>query len=214
MLTQGDKTGDRTIADVVKKYIAEKYNKPGKVYLGTPHRIDRPVSGVLVLTRTSKAHERMTELFRERGIQKEYVALVDSRDLDKTKLDQFIQDPSDKNPTYSLTNFLVKDKEKNTVKCCDSIASGAKKSKLLFQIGLSKSGRTAIHVFPETSRPHQIRVQLAAIGLSIIGDLKYGYPKPNKDKNICLASKAIEFIHPVKKEPVKVEIGVPPNWNF
>ena len=214
ILSQGDKTGDTSIDKIVKAYLKIKYNKPGEVYLGIPHRLDRPVGGVMVLARTSKAHVRMTELFRERKVDKEYVALVDTKNVERTDLEPYKVSAEAKLPVYRLHHFLQKNEKNNVVKCFDQQASRSKEAILEFRVGETRGKRTSIHVFPKTGRPHQIRVQLANIGLSIAGDLKYGYPKANADKNICLASKMIAFIHPVKKEPLKVEINIPAAWKF
>lgn len=196
VLVQGDETGDRTLLDYVKEYIKVKYEKPGEVFLGLVHRLDRPVSGIVVLARTSKALERMTELFRKRNVQKTYWAIV-GRKPEKKK---------DK-----LTHWLVKDEARNTVKAYDYEVPGSQKAELHYQYLGEINHYHLIEVNPITGRPHQIRVQLASLNCPIRGDVKYGYPKPNPDGNINLHARRLYFVHPVKKEPVLIKAAVPEN---
>jgi 23S rRNA pseudouridine1911/1915/1917 synthase len=185
MLVHDDQTGDKTLVDYAKEYIKEKYQKPGEVFMGLVHRIDRPVSGLVVLARTSKGLERMNELFRERKVQKVYWAIVRRRPEKK----------KDK-----LTHWLLKDEKKNTVTAYDAPYQDAQKSELYYRVIGHLNGYTLLEIEPVSGRPHQIRVQLAKIGCPIRGDLKYGYPTPNKDKSINLHSRKLFFEHPIKKE--------------
>jgi 23S rRNA pseudouridine1911/1915/1917 synthase len=194
ILVQADKTGDETLADQVKQYLKRKYKKPGDVFLGTIHRLDRPVSGVVVFARTSKALERMNKLFRDREVKKVYWAL------------------SRKRPPLeagSLENFILKNTKNNKAHIKSKEGKGAQKSFLEYEL----KGRIAeyylIEVKPETGRPHQIRVQLSHAGCPIVGDVKYGDPKGTRDKRIYLHSREISFVHPVKKEKLRVTAGLP-----
>ena len=198
-LVQGDETGDTPLTEYVKSYIKVRYNKPGKVFLGLIHRLDRPVSGVVVMARTSKALGRMNQLFQERQVAKTYWAIVGNR-----------PDPIDGH----LEHYILKDSEKRKSKALDSIGrrtKDAKKGELDYRLIGGLQNRHLLEVKPKTGRPHQIRVQLAKIGCPIIGDLKYGYPTPNTDASIYLHCRSLAFIHPVKKEPVTIEAN-PPNF--
>lgn len=203
-LVQGDQTGDMTAADFVKQYIKIQYNKPGDVFLGTIHRLDRPVSGVLLYARTSKGLTRMNELFKNRQIEKLYWAVT---------LEQ--PEPLE----GKLTHYILKDKAKNRAKAYDRPSrrsEGAKKAELEYRV----MGRIASHVLQEiklgTGRPHQIRVQLAKNNTIIRGDLKYGAPEANRDGSIHLHCRSLSFIHPVKKEPVTITAPPPTEdiWNL
>lgn len=202
LLVQGDKTGDESLLEKVKAYLKKKYNKPGDVFLGLPHRIDRPVSGVVLMARTSKALSRLNEIFQNREIQKTYWALVDKQ-------------PDSENGF--LTHFLLKDSKKNIVSAYDHQTKESKKAELHYSIKEKYKNSSLLEVKPVTGRPHQIRVQLSKIGCSIVGDLKYGYPKPNPDASICLHAACLEFIHPIKKIPIKIEAPLPVHsgvWNI
>ena len=196
VLVQGDKTGDVTLNDLVKQYIKERYNKPGEVWLGLVHRLDRPVSGIVVFARTSKAAERMAELFRRRDVQKTYWAVTKN----KPKFNQ-----------GKLTHWLVKDEASNTVKAYDFDIEESQKAELTYRYLGALNDHHLIEVQPITGRPHQIRVQLAAMGCPIKGDVKYGFPRFNPDNNINLHARRLYFEHPVKKEPVIILAGVPNN---
>lgn len=188
-LVQGDKTGDRTLTDWGRAYIAETYQKPGAVFLHPAHRLDRPVSGITVFARTSKALERITKLFREDQVKKTYLAVVNNRP---------------QNPSGKLIHWLVKNEEKNVVKAFSSEKANAKKAELDYQqLGFLEK-LSLLEVRPKTGRPHQIRVQLATLNCPIKGDLKYGFPEANPDKSIHLHAFKISFVHPVKKEPLTV----------
>jgi len=188
-LVQGDKTGDATLTNWGKNYIKKKYNKPGDVFLNPAHRLDRPVSGVVIFARTSKALTRLTALFRDQLIQKTYVAVVKAR-------------PQELNG--ALTHWLVKDETKNITKAFNKDKGSGKKSILNYRTLMYDSGHSLLLVKPKTGRPHQIRVQLAKMFCPIQGDLKYGYATPNPDKSICLHAFKIEFEHPIKKEKISL----------
>ncbi len=196
-LVQGDATGDAPISDWVKGYIKERYKKPGDVFLGVIHRLDRPVSGVVVFARTTKALTRMNQLFKDREIEKNYWAITGERP----------------NPLEgTLKHFLIKDKTKNKAKALDQISKrhpDAKESILHYKLIGEIGDHHLMEVHPVTGRPHQIRVQLAKMNWPIRGDLKYGFHKANTDGSICLHCRSLSFIHPVKKEPVTI-VADPP----
>lgn len=196
VLSQGDKTKDRSLADYVKAYIKEKYNKPGDVFLGVPHRLDRPVSGLIILARTSKALERITKLFRDRDIQKTYWAIVKRKPPKK-------QD--------KLVHYLIKDEQKNLVTAFDDPVEDSQKAELTYRTLGKLNDHYLLEVSPLTGRPHQIRVQLASMGCPIRGDLKYGFRKANPDGNINLHARRVYFIHPVTKEPLICIAPLPEN---
>jgi 23S rRNA pseudouridine1911/1915/1917 synthase len=193
-IVQGDKTGDEPLSEKVKKYIAEKFQKPGAVFLGTIHRLDRPVSGVVIFARTSKALERMNELFRNRKVEKTYWAIV--------------QQPPDP-PSGKLVHFLIKDESKNKSRASESDKNGGLRCELEYKI-INRSDRyTLVEVNPLTGRHHQIRVQLSTIGAVIKGDLKYGAKRSNPDGSISLHARKLEFEHPVTKENMVIIAPVP-----
>ncbi|MEY3051189.1 MAG: hypothetical protein RLY31_974 [Bacteroidota bacterium] len=204
LLVQGDQTGDAPIGDYVKLYIKDRYAKPGDVFLGVIHRLDRPASGVTVFARTSKSLERMNRLFAERQIRKTYLAIVGRRPDELSG---------------SLTHYILKDPSKNIVKAFDqpsNRAKDARKAELSYQLVGEIGQFFLLEIELHTGRPHQIRAQLAKIGCPIRGDVKYGYPKPNSDGSINLHCQSLSFLHPVKKEPVTIE-GDPPReqaWNL
>jgi len=204
VLVQGDETGDTPITEWVKKYIKDRYNKPGDVFLGVIHRIDRPVSGVVVFARTSKALERMNRLFKERAIEKTYWAITSER-----------PEPL----SGHLKHFILKDTSKNLAKAYDRMsnrAKGAKEAHLDYEMLAQIGSHVLLQVKPQTGRPHQIRVQLAAIGCTIRGDVKYGFPVANDDGSICLHSRTMSFVHPVKREPVTITADLPETmfWDY
>jgi 23S rRNA pseudouridine1911/1915/1917 synthase len=186
---QGDETGDTCLVDMAKAYIKEKHQKPGEVFLGLVHRLDRPVSGLVVLARTSKALERMNKMFHDRHVQKIYRAVVKGN---PPALEGVLEHWLEKNPKNNTTTAFSKEK------------AGAKYARLSYQVVEVAQGHSLLEVHPHTGRSHQIRVQLASMGCPIKGDRKYGYPQPNEDKSICLHAFALEFEHPVKKEPLKI----------
>jgi len=201
VLVQGDETGDVPLVELCKKYIKEKYNKPGEVFLGVVHRLDRPVSGVVVLARTSKALERMNELFRDRQTKKIYWAVVRS----KPKVER-----------GTLVHWLVKNEKNNKVTAFAKENKDGRRSELNYRLLKHKSDFCLLEVNPITGRPHQIRVQLASMGCVIVGDVKYGDHSPNPDKSICLHARQLTFVHPVKKETISIEAPLPKNevWNL
>ncbi|MEO1516370.1 MAG: RluA family pseudouridine synthase [Bacteroidota bacterium] len=201
-LVQGDQTGDTPLSEYVKAYIKMRYKKPGDVFLGVIHRLDRPVSGVVIFARTSKGLERMNRLFQQREISKRYWALTAQR-----------PDPLE----GRLKHYILKDPAKNKSKALDKIGRRTKDAKLGvldYKLIGGLEGKHLLEVLPETGRPHQIRVQLASIGCPIIGDFKYGYRKPNPDACIHLHCRELSFIHPVKKTPVSITADPPsnPDW--
>lgn len=194
-IVQGDKTGDTPLSEILKKYIKETYHKPGEVYLGVPHRIDRPTTGVIIFARTSKALTRLNEMFKDKtAIKKTYWAIV--------------KNPP-KETTGSLSHFLIKDTVKNKSKICLPTIPGAKEALLEYQVIGSSDRYYLLEINLLTGRHHQIRVQLSEIGSPIKGDLKYGFPRSNPDGGISLHARKIEFIHPVQKVPVVIEAPVP-----
>ena len=188
-LVQGDKTGDATLTDWGRKYIKEKYDKPGEVYLHPVHRLDRPVSGIVTFARTSKASERLNRLFREDKVEKSYLAIV-----------QGVPNDTEGN----LVHWLVKDGSKNLVKAYNKERNGAKRAELSYEVLLVEKGHSLLMVKPKTGRPHQIRVQLASMKCPIVGDLRYGKGTPNPDKSISLHAFQLSFVHPVRKEPLQL----------
>ena len=193
-IVQSDKTGDKTLAEEVKSYIKRKYKKPGEVFLGIIHRLDRPVSGVILFARTSKALSRLNELFRNKQVQKTYWAVVKNKP----------------NPTKDiLVHYLKKNQQKNKSTAFDGEEDGTLKSELSYQLIKSLDNYHFLEVVPKTGRHHQIRVQLSKIGSFIKGDIKYGADRTNKDASIHLHARKIEFIHPVKKEPISITASPP-----
>jgi 23S rRNA pseudouridine1911/1915/1917 synthase len=191
-IVQGDKTGDAPLSDFVKAYIKKKYNKPGEVFLGTIHRLDRPTSGVVLYARTSKALTRMNEQFREKQVQKTYWAVVDNAPA---------------NDSGILENYLLKNQKQN--KSYVTKGLDGKHAILDFKILKKLDNFFHLEIKPKTGRHHQIRVQLANIGCIIKGDLKYGAKRSNKDASIHLLAQKLEFIHPVKKESITIVAPAP-----
>ena len=199
-IIQSDQSGDITLADKVKEYIKRKYNKPGDVFLGIIHRIDRPVSGVVVFARTSKALTRMNELFREKKIQKVYWAVVE----EKPPLEN-----------GEIVNWLKKNQEKNRSRAYDSEVKESKKAELKYQLMGRSRNYYYLKINPLTGRHHQIRVQLSNIDCRIKGDVKYGAKRTNKDGSIHLLARSISFVHPVKKQEIEIVCNPPidPLWD-
>ncbi len=198
-IVQGDKTGDETLADRVKAYLKEKYRKPGNVFLGVVHRIDRPVSGAVLFARTSKALARLDEMIRERQIRKTYWAIVKARPA---------------TDFATLTHYLARNEAQNKSVAHNAQVLGAQEAMLSYKIIAESNGYFLLEIDLQTGRHHQIRVQLAKIGCPIVGDVKYGFERPDKDGGIHLHSRRIEFIHPVAKTPVTVMAPLPkdPLW--
>ena len=193
-LVQGDSTGDEPLDAVVKQYIREKYNKPGDVFLGVVHRLDRPVSGCVVYARTSKALTRLSELFRTRDVKKSYWAIVTERP------------PAEEGV---LRNFLKKNEQQNKSYVYDKEVKGSKEATLSYRIIGRSSSFYLVEIDLQTGRHHQIRAQLAAAGCPVRGDLKYGSKRSNEGGGISLHARRISFIHPVKKEGINVEAPLP-----
>jgi len=193
-IVQEDKTGDESLEIQIKDYIKERDQKPGQVFLGVVHRIDRPVSGVVVFAKTSKALARMNEMFQTREIQKIYWAIVKEKpEKDEAVLENFISRNTQKNKAFIHTRE-VKD---------------SKPARLSYRLIGKSDNYYLLEIELHTGRHHQIRAQLAYIGCPIKGDLKYGFPRSNKNGGISLHSRSIRFIHPVKKEEIFVEAPVP-----
>ncbi len=199
-ISQGDKTGDTPLSDVVKAYIKDKYQKSGNVFLGVVHRLDRPTSGVIIFAKTSKALERLNKMLREKLIHKTYWAVIKAA-------------PTTTQGT--LKNYLKKNPKNNKSTVFNKETPGSKHAILHYKILKTLDNYTLLEVDLETGRHHQIRAQLAAIGSNIKGDLKYGANRSNKDGSIHLHARKIQFTHPVSKEDVSVTAPVPsdPIWN-
>lgn len=194
ILVQPDKSGDIALEDAVKDFLKQKYQKPGEAFIGICHRIDRPVSGIVLMAKTSKALARMNELFKTREVTKTYWAVVENM-------------PDEENKT--LVHWLKKDERQNISRAYQHEVHGSQRCELHYRL-LQKSDRYfLLEVNPVTGRHHQIRVQLAAIGCPIKGDVKYGARRTNKDGRIHLHARSISFMHPVKKEPVTITAPLP-----
>ena len=196
-ITQGDSTGDECLTDAYKAFIAQRDLKPGKVFLGLPHRLDRPVSGICILAKTGKALGRLDEMFRTSQIHKKYWALCCNKPAEREG---------------HLENWLVRNEKQNKTFIADSQRSGAKLAKLNYRYLYSTDRYHLIEVELLTGRHHQIRCQLSGIGCVIKGDLKYGAPRSNPDGGISLHSHSVTFIHPVKKEEITVIAPCPSDW--
>jgi len=193
-ISQGDKTGDKPLGDYVKDYIKVKYNKPGEVFLGVIHRLDRPTSGLIIFARTSKALTRMTKAFKDRAIEKVYWALVRDANLPNQG---------------ACENHLWKDEKKNKSFVVAANKSGAKLAKLTFQVIKQVEKYQLVECNLETGRHHQIRVQLSTLKAPIIGDNKYGYARANRDKSIHLHCRSMSFKHPTTNEQVTIIAPLP-----
>ena len=203
-IVQGDKTGDTPLSEIVKAYIKEKYNKPGEVFLGVPHRLDRPTSGVVLFARTSKALTRLNEMFKEKSklstvncqlsIKKTYWAIVQG---------------APKVPEARLENWLVRNEQQNKSYIAKLGTKDAKLAVLTYKTLVRGDNYTLLEINLETGRHHQIRCQLAAIGCPVKGDLKYGAKRSNPDGGICLHARQIEFVHPVSKQNICITAPVP-----
>ena len=200
-LSQGDETGDATLADEVKTYLKEKYGKPGNVYLGIVHRLDRPTSGVMVYAKTEKALIRMNESFRTDDVRKTYWAIVDRRPEQDSGI---------------LTHYITRDSRLNKSTAWSREVKGSKKAVLKYTLLASSQRYHLLEIEPYTGRHHQIRAQLKAIGLHIKGDLKYGAARSNPDGGISLHARKLSFTHPVRKERIEIIAPVPddPLWLF
>ena len=201
-IVQGDKTGDRPLSDIVKDYIKEKYQKPGAVFLGVVHRLDRPVSGLVIFARTSKALTRLNKMFAEGEIHKTYWAIVRRQEAGDRR-----QEAGD--DWQTLEHWLVRNEKQNKSYAYPTEKPNAKKAILKYRTLSQSDNYTLLEVRLLTGRHHQIRCQLAAMGCPIKGDLKYGAPRSNPDGSISLMARRVEFVHPVSKEPIIVEAPVP-----
>ena len=199
-IVQGDKTGDTTLSETVKQYIKEKYAKPGNVFLGVVHRLDRPVSGLVVFAKTSKALARLNEMFRNSEVKKTYWAIVKQRP------------PQDEG---ELVNYLVRNEKQNKSYAYDKEVKNSKKAVLHYRLIGHSQNYFLLEVDLKTGRHHQIRCQLAKMGCPIKGDLKYGFARSNPDGSICLHAHRVKFVHPVSKELIDVTAPLPPGnlWN-
>jgi 23S rRNA pseudouridine1911/1915/1917 synthase len=198
-IVQGDKTGDKPLSDVVKEYIKDKYNKPGEVFLGVVHRLDRPTTGLVIFARTSKALTRLNDLFKNRETQKTYWAVVKKRPQEDTGV---------------LIHYLKRNEKSNTSKAHTKEVPESKKASLDYTIIKQLDNYTVLEINLHTGRHHQIRAQLSAIGSPIKGDLKYGADRSNPDGGIHLHARKLVFIHPVTKEEITITAPVPndPVW--
>jgi 23S rRNA pseudouridine1911/1915/1917 synthase len=193
-IVQGDKTGDKPLSDIIKEYLKEKYRKPGNVFCGVTHRLDRPTSGVVVFAKTSKALSRLNEMFRNSEVDKTYWAIVKNR------------------PPYeegTLTHYLIKTEKTNKSTAYDTEKPKTKKATLHYKHIASSDKYNLLEINLETGRHHQIRCQLAKISCPIKGDLKYGAERSNPDGSISLHARTISFIHPVSKEKISVVAPAP-----
>lgn len=199
-IVQGDKTGDKPLSDVVKEYIKDKYNKPGNVYLGTVHRLDRPTSGLVIFAKTSKVLPRLNKLFVSKDIQKTYWAIVKN------------QPPKAQD---TLIHYLKKNPKNNKSAAHIKEVNESKKAILHYKTIKTLDNYFLLEVNLETGRHHQIRSQLSSIGCPIKGDLKYGFDRSNKNAGIHLHARHIKFVHPVKNEPISINAPLPhdPIWN-
>ncbi len=193
-LAQGDKTGDISLDSEVKKYLATKYKKPGDVFLGVVHRLDRPVSGVLLYARTSKALSRLNEMFKTKQVKKIYLAIVKERP------------PEDE---ATIKHFLKKNEAQNKTYVYDDEVNGSKEASLRYRLIGRSDKYYLLEIDLHSGRHHQIRAQLSKIGCPVKGDLKYGFPRSNPDGGISLFARRLEFIHPVKKEAVTITAHFP-----
>jgi 23S rRNA pseudouridine1911/1915/1917 synthase len=199
-IVQGDKTGDKPLSDVVKEYLKEKYNKPGEVFLGVVHRLDRPTSGIVVFAKTSKALTRLNELFSNRETKKTYWAVVKN---------------SPPKNSDTLIHFIKRNEKTNTSKAHIKEVPDSKKASLDYTIIKELTNYFALEINLHTGRHHQIRAQLAVIGCPIKGDLKYGFDRSNPDGGIHLHARKLAFIHPVSKESILITAPTPSDsiWN-
>lgn len=199
-IVQGDKTGDTPLSEMVKQYLKEKYNKPGNVFIGVTHRLDRPVSGLVVFAKTSKALPRLNEMFRNGEVKKTYWAIVKE---------------CPKETEGELVHYLVRNEKQNKSYAYDKEVKNSKKAVLHYKLIGHSQNYYLLEVDLKTGRHHQIRCQLAKMGCPIKGDLKYGFPRSNPDGSICLHARTVQFVHPVSKEMTQLTAPVPEGnlWN-
>lgn len=199
-IVQGDKTSDTPLSEMVKQYLKEKYNKPGNVFIGVTHRLDRPVSGLVVFAKTSKALPRLNEMFRNGEVKKTYWAIVKE---------------CPKETEGELVHYLVRNEKQNKSYAYDKEVKNSKKAVLHYKLIGHSQNYYLLEVDLKTGRHHQIRCQLAKMGCPIKGDLKYGSPRSNPDGSICLHARTVQFVHPVSKEMIRLTAPVPEGnlWN-
>lgn len=204
-IVQGDKTGDKPLSDIVKDYLKEKYNKPGEVFLGVVHRLDRPVSGVVVFAKTSKALTRLNDMFRKGEVHKTYHAIIT-----KTPTLRNTENP------VLLTHYLTRNEKQNKAYAFNKEVQGSKKATLDYQVLQTSDRYALLQVNLHTGRHHQIRCQLSTALTPIKGDLKYGAPRSNPDGSICLHARKVTFIHPVSKQEICISAPYPqlPIWSI
>ncbi|WP_294331560.1 RNA pseudouridine synthase [uncultured Chryseobacterium sp.] len=195
-LVQGDKTGDESLLETIKDFIKKKDNKPGNVFLGLVHRIDRPTSGLVIYAKTSKALSRLTQMVKNREVKKTYWAVVAKEMIPKTQ---------------RLVHYLKKNEKNNKAIVFPKVTDGAKEAILTYNVIKALENYLLLEIDLETGRHHQIRAQLSKIGVPIKGDLKYGAPRSNSDGGINLHARKLEFIHPVTKENIEIIAPVPQN---
>ncbi|MDQ7947514.1 MAG: RluA family pseudouridine synthase [Pedobacter sp.] len=193
-IVQVDETGDEPLDEQVKKYLAAKYNKPNGAFLGVIHRLDRPVSGLILFAKTSKSLERMNAIFKNRAVTKTYFAVVHQKPAQTEG---------------KLVHWLIKNSQKNVVTAHNREVPGSQRSELDYQLLGQVGSFYLLKVNPLTGRSHQIRVQLSSMGCPIVGDNKYGYPRGSKKGSICLHARKLEFVHPVQKEPITIFAPLP-----
>lgn len=200
-LSQGDATGDISLDSEIKAYLSKKYNKPGDVFLGVVHRLDRPVGGVILYARTSKALRRLNEMFKAREVRKTYLAIVGERP------------PEDE---ATITHFLKKNEKLNKVFVYDNQVKGSQQASLSYKLKGRSERYFLLEIELHSGRHHQIRAQLAKIGCPVKGDLKYGYPRSNSDGSINLFARKLELVHPVKKEKIIITAPLPETdvWKY
>lgn len=202
---QGDKTGDVPLSDILKAYLKEKYNKPGNVYLGVVHRLDRPVTGVVLFAKTSKALPRLNKLFAEHEkVRKTYWAIVGKENDGSSKME-------DDGVWHTSTHWLTRNEKANTARAYDREVPNSKKAVLKYRFIAHSDRSRLVEVELMTGRHHQIRCQLAKMGCPIKGDLKYGAPRSNPDGSICLHARKLELEHPVTHELISITAPVPQN---
>lgn len=207
-IVQGDKTGDEPLVETLKQYIKEKYNKPGAVFLGVVHRLDRPVSGAVIFARTSKALSRMNALVKEREMRKIYWAIIGSQQPAVSSRQSAVSSQQ-LAESHHLIHYLVRNEKQNKSFAYEEPGEGRQKAELKYKKIASGDRYDLLEIELLTGRHHQIRAQLSAVGCTIKGDLKYGAPRSNPDGSICLHSRSVEFIHPVSQEQIKVVAPVP-----
>jgi len=195
-IVQGDKTGDKPLSEILKDWLKEKYNKPGRVFVGVTHRLDRPVSGVVLFAKTSKALSRFNEMFRTGQVKKTYWAIVKNRPQE---------------PEGTLTHYLVRNEKQNKSYAYNTEKPNSKKAVLSYQVIAHSERYSLLEIDLQTGRHHQIRCQLAQIGCPIKGDLKYGFDRSNPDGGISLHARKAVFLHPVSKENIEIIAPFPDN---